>query len=82
MYYATSAKTNEGINNFFNYLANTIYIKELEKKHYEIYKKFLEKTGKNLGEFLLNDNDENKKLKELIDELKYYKTEYHKLKKD
>ena len=65
-YYAASAYTNEGINESFNYLANTIYNKIIIKK--ELNNKSLEEN-------------KSKKLKKK-DEIFDYKTEYDKLKKD
>ena len=64
-YYAASAYTNEGINESFNYLANTIYNKIIIKK--ELNNKSLEEN-------------KSKKLKKK-DEIFDYKTEYDKLKK-
>jgi len=82
VYYATSSKNSKSLNDCFNYLANTTYIKELEKKINEINKKFLEKTGNSLFEFLNDVNSENKRLKELRNSFNYYKSEYEKLKKN
>ena len=82
VYYATSSKNSKSLNDCFNYLANTTYNKELEKKINEINKKFLEKTGNSLFEFLNDVNSENKRLKELRNSFNYYKSEYEKLKKN
>ena len=66
-YFAVSAKTNKGINESTNYLANFIYYKNIIKK--ELDEKY-------------SEENQNKELKELKNVLNNIKRKYEQLKKD
>ena len=81
LYFGVSAKTNEGINESFNYLADTIYNKLSNNKEFEV-----EYSKENKKKVIKESKNESNNIKDKYDKLKkdydILKKNYDKLKND